>query len=204
MEGRSTKDHDLATTCGCIWVWHPGPPTRTAEGRTVRYIHDEQHSVINAYICYSTRILNHADKEEFLSKIKARHPNLKADLEDLTNLVWHLVTYKTLPQQCLLLETLHESELNTEHEKNISELLSFVHSTMSPAFNSRVSPTDMLQRYAASSLDPTIPRQTAEQNSAIQRPVVANSYSMRGFDEPVEKHIDSAVLGPNIAQSEVE
>ncbi|KAG8405727.1 hypothetical protein J3458_021666 [Metarhizium acridum] len=143
--------------------------------------------------------LNRPDEQELLLRIKAQHPNLKKDIEDLSFLMWHLLTYGVLPTQKLLLETLGELEIREMSQKNYRELLTFVDSPVRADVNGALEWPNPPHGNDDFSEDPAMLLQTAEQSAAEQQSAVAGSDSMRLLDELMEECIDPAVLGPNAA-----
>ncbi|KID73430.1 hypothetical protein MBR_07306, partial [Metarhizium brunneum ARSEF 3297] len=143
--------------------------------------------------------LNRPDEQELLLRIKAQHPYLKKDIEDLSFLMWHLLTYGVLPPQKLLLETLNELEIREMSQKNYRELLTFVDFPVPADVNGALEWPNRPHDNDFFSEDPAMLPQTAEQNAAEQQSAVAGSGSMRQFDDLMEECIDPAVLGPNAA-----
>ena len=149
--------------------------------------------------CDSGLRLNRPDEQKLLLRIKAQYPNLKKDIEDLSFLMWHLLTCGVLPPQRLLLETLNELEIKEMSQKSYQELLTFVDSPVPADVNGALEWPNCLHGNDFFSEDPALLLQTAEQSAAEQQSAVAGSDSMRQLDEFVEECIDPAVLGPNAA-----
>ncbi|KID94453.1 hypothetical protein MAJ_09580, partial [Metarhizium majus ARSEF 297] len=142
-------------------------------------------------------------REVILQERNPQHPNLKKDIEDLSFLMWHLLTYGVLPPQRLLLETLNELEIKEMSQKSYRELLTFVDSPVPADVNGALEWPNRLHGNDFFSEDPAPLLQTAEQSAAEQQSVVPGSDSMRQLDELMEECIDPAVLGPNAATSMV-
>ncbi|EFY87394.1 hypothetical protein MAC_06502 [Metarhizium acridum CQMa 102] len=138
-------------------------------------------------------------REVILQERNPQHPNLKKDIEDLSFLMWHLLTYGVLPTQKLLLETLGELEIREMSQKNYRELLTFVDSPVRADVNGALEWPNPPHGNDDFSEDPAMLLQTAEQSAAEQQSAVAGSDSMRLLDELMEECIDPAVLGPNAA-----
>lgn len=151
--------------------------------------------------CGSGLRLNRPDEQKLLLRIKAQYPNLKKDIEDLSFLMWHLLTYGVLPPQRLLLETLNELEMKEMSQKSYRELLAFVDSPVLADVNGALEWPNRLHGNDFFSEDPAL--LLPEQSAAEQQSVVPGSDSMRQLDELVEECIDPAVLGPNAATSYV-